>query len=285
MSKLFDNLFLSIGAMKAGTTWLYAMLERHPQLHFTAEKELHYFYHKYVDSGLLSEVRRLQNARDRYIFRFDPERSNIDRVRHNLRWVSNYLDRTVDDLWYRNLFTMTAKQVYACDFSNLHAHIPAHAWNHIHDNCGRLRILYTMRDPVKRLWSHTKFHLQVSGQIDNILTWKADDYRKFLRLPHIWENAEYGKVLRNLKSTLPDECWKVIFYEDVHKNQRGVLHEIEDFLQIDHHTYPEALLARRFTESSKHEMPDFFPGLIAKDVDRIRSEVEAAGFSIPNNWG
>lgn len=38
---LFGNLFLSIGAMKAGTTWLYAVLERHPALHFTPEKELH----------------------------------------------------------------------------------------------------------------------------------------------------------------------------------------------------------------------------------------------------
>lgn len=285
MSKLFDNLFLSIGAMKAGTTWLYAMLERHPQLHFTAEKELHYFYHKYVDASLLSEARRLQNAKDRYIFRFEPERSNIDRVRHNLRWVSNYLDRTVDDLWYRNLFAMNTKQIYACDFSNLHAHIPAQAWPHIYENCGRLRVLYTMRDPVKRLWSHTKFHLQISGQIENIQTWKAADYLKFLRLPHIWENAEYGRVLRNLKTTLPAECWKVIFYEDVHKNQRDVLRQIEDFLQIDHHVYPDALLARRFTESSKHEMPDFFPDLIAKDVERILREVETEGFTIPSAWG
>jgi hypothetical protein len=238
-----------------------------------------------VDKDLLSEPRRLQNAKDRYIFRFDPERSNIDRVRHNLRWVSNYLDRTVDDLWYRNLFMMAPKQVYACDFSNLHAHLPVQAWTHIHDNCDRLRVLYTMRDPVKRLWSHTKFHLEISGQIENLQKWNADDYRKFLRLPHIWDNAEYGKVLRNLKKSLPAECWKVIFYENVHTDQRGTLQQIEGFLHIDHHTYPEALLARRFTESSKHEMPSFFPGLIEKDVHRIRAEVEAEGFKTPDGWG
>jgi hypothetical protein len=51
---LFGNLFLSIGAMKAGTTWLYAVLERHPALHFTPEKELHYFYHRYVNDRHLS---------------------------------------------------------------------------------------------------------------------------------------------------------------------------------------------------------------------------------------
>ena len=34
-----EKLFLSIGAMKAGTTWLYSLLERHPQINFTPEKK------------------------------------------------------------------------------------------------------------------------------------------------------------------------------------------------------------------------------------------------------
>lgn len=57
--KLFSHLFLSIGAMKAGTTWLYAVLARHPALHFAMEKEIHYFYHRYVDQSQLNETRRL----------------------------------------------------------------------------------------------------------------------------------------------------------------------------------------------------------------------------------
>ena len=64
--KIFRNLFLSVGAMKAGTTWLYAVLERHPELYFCPEKEVHYFYHRYVDDGLLSEAHRLEKAKDRY---------------------------------------------------------------------------------------------------------------------------------------------------------------------------------------------------------------------------
>eukprot|EP00493_Phyllostaurus_siculus_P000433 UN00435 len=36
---MIDNLFLSVGAMKAGTTWLYEQLKNHPEIHFTPEKE------------------------------------------------------------------------------------------------------------------------------------------------------------------------------------------------------------------------------------------------------
>ncbi|GGX70629.1 hypothetical protein GCM10007385_44610 [Tateyamaria omphalii] len=283
--KLFGNLFLSIGAMKAGTTWLYAVLARHPELHFAMEKEIHYFYHRYVDNGQLSDQRRMQEARNRYILRFDPEKAHVDNVRTNLRWVAAYLDRPVDDFWYRNLFQLRRHETYACDFSNLNALLPGDVWPRISDRCDKLRVLYTMRDPVKRLWSHTKFHLQVTDQLDNLKTWGPNDFLRFVKQPHIWNNAEYGEVLRKLRAGLSPEQYKVIFYEDLHADQRGTLRGIEEFLDVAAFNYPETLLKQRFTESVKHPMPDFFSGLIADDVARIRSEIEAEGFVLPEGWG
>ncbi|WP_417726892.1 sulfotransferase [Roseovarius sp.] len=282
--KLFSNLFLSIGAMKAGTTWLYAVLERHPELHFTPEKELHYFYHRYVNSHHLSEQRRLQEAKDRYLFRFDPAKANIDRIRANLHWVSNYLNNPVDDFWYRNLFQMRDHQVWACDFSNLHAFVPDKAWPRISADCERLRVLYTMRHPLKRLWSHTKFHLQLTGSLHHLEEWGPDDYELFVRTPHIWDNAEYGAVLRRMKAGLRETERKVIFYEELHANQRATLREIEEFLDVKPFHYPQQLLDRRFTESASRPMPDFFPKLFAEDIDRIIREVESEGFVVPKEW-
>jgi hypothetical protein len=37
--------------------------------------------------------------------------------------------------------------------------------------CDRLKVLYSMRDPVQRLWSHTKFHLQLTGHLDKLDLW------------------------------------------------------------------------------------------------------------------
>ncbi|UXX81824.1 sulfotransferase [Roseovarius pelagicus] len=283
--RIFGDLFLGIGAMKAGTTWLYAMLDRHPQLHFCPEKEVHYFYHRYVDKTQLNERRRLENVRERYLLRFDPATANIDRIRQNLHWVSAYLNGPVDDHWYRNLFQLRSHHRYACDFSNLTAHVPAEIWPRIQASCNRLRVLYTMRDPLKRLWSHTKFHLQVTDQMHLLDCWGPADFDAFVRKPFIWDNAEYGRTLRALRGGLDDANWHAVFYEDIHADQRAMLARIEGFLGVDAQTYPDALLARRFTESARRQMPEFFGNLFARDIARITNEVREEGFAIPSSWG
>lgn len=281
---IFNNLFLSVGSMKAGTTWLYSVLSRNPELHFTPEKEIHYFHHQYVDHAILGEKLRLKNAKERYIFRFDPDKANIERVRLNLHWVSAYLSQPVDDHWYRNLFQMRQHETWACDFSNLNALLPAKAWPQIAQKSRQLRVLYTMRDPIKRLWSHTKFHLQIIKKLDLLETWKPEDYRKFAKQEFMWKNAEYGTVLKHLRDGLPQDHWKAIFYEDLHADQRRSLREIETFLGVRHFDYPANVLEQRMTESAKLPMPDFFPDLFAKDIARIKTEITDQGFTIPESW-
>ncbi len=280
---LFDNLFLGVGAMKAGTTWLYMVLARHPDLFFTFEKEIHYFYHRYGLGDMLSVRKRLANAKDRYL-RFDPDRAHPGNVRNRLRWTANYLDSPVDDLWYRNLFLFRNGQKYACDFSNLYCHLPEEAWQKVLDITENLRVLYTMRAPVKRLWSHVRFHLQIIGQTDLLKSWGPEDYRTFVNLPHIRENGEYGQAVRRMRAALPPECVQFRFFEDIHADQRGFLRDLEDFLGIAHFDYPQELLERRVNESIDHPMPEFFPGLVAEDCARIGEELRELGLTPPANW-
>lgn len=283
-TSLFGNLFLSAGAMKAGTTWLYHVLKCHPELHFTPEKELHYLYHRYVDSGFLNDRRRLEGARNRYLFRFDPAKSNIERIRQNLHWVGNYLATPVDDYWYRNLFAYQRNETFCCDFSNLNALLPAPAWSRVANDCNRLRVLYTLRHPVKRLWSHVKFHLQVTGGLDQLEKWSPAEFKNFAHQSFLWDNAEYGRALRNMKAGLAPDMLNVMFYEDQHADQRKALREIEDFLGIARFNYPEAVVARRVNESANHPMPEFFPDLFAEDFARIMGELEEEGLTIPASW-
>ncbi|WP_010139214.1 sulfotransferase family protein [Oceanicola sp. S124] len=281
---LFGPLFLSVGAMKAGTTWLYSVLERHPQLHFTPEKELHYFYHRYVDDRQLADPVRLRLAKERYLEKFDPDRANPERVRHNLHWVAAYLSRPVDDLWYRGLFTRPPGALYACDFSNLYAHLPQEAWPRIRASSDRLRVIYTMRHPVRRLWSHVKFHLQITGQLERLRDWTPQQVDTFLRRDFIWSNAEYGAALRRLRAGLPEDSLMPLFYEDIRNDPRGVLRRIERFLGVDPIDYPEAQVNRQVNASAAIPMPDFFSDLVAEDVARITSEVEACGLQVPASW-
>ncbi len=282
-SPLFDNLFLGVGAMKAGTTWLYAVLNRHPDLFFTYEKEIHYFYHRYGPRQVLSDQRRLENAQNQYL-RFDPRVAMPNVVRNRLRWTASYLDGPLDDLWYRNLFMFRRGQKYACDFSNLYCLLPEEAWKRVLGITENLRVLYTMRAPVRRLWSHVRFHLQITGRAGLLKSWGPDDYRAFINLPHIRENGEYGQMVRRMRAALPAECVKFCFFEDVHADQRGFLSGLEDFLGIGQFDYPQELLEQRVNESVSCAMPDFFPALVAEDAGRIINELREQGLSPPESW-
>ena len=93
---IINRLFLGAGAMKAGTTWLYDLLNRHPQIYFTPEKELHYFYARHMRSDILSDQSRLENVQRKYL-KFDPARARPLAIRDRMRRNANYLDGQVDD--------------------------------------------------------------------------------------------------------------------------------------------------------------------------------------------
>lgn len=282
--ELIDRLFIGAGAMKAGTTWLYQVLDRHPDIFFSLEKEIHYFYAVHVNRSVLSEEVRLRNVRDKYL-RIDPDTSRASAVRQRLHWCSNYLDGPVDDIWYRNLFVFRRSERFAADFSNLYALLPADAWARIAGSVKELRVLYTMRHPVKRLWSHVKFHLEVTGQSQALDHWGPDAYRDFIRKPFIWENAEYGAALRNMRAGLPEGTLLPVFHEDIHADERGFLAGLEEFLGLAPHDYPDSLLNRKVNTTRRRSMPEFFEDLVADDVARIIAEVKDQGLTPPASWG
>ncbi len=280
---LIDRLFVGAGAMKAGTTWLYAALDQHPEIFFTYEKELHYFYATHVRRDVLSETARLENARRKFLA-IEPGKSRSRAVRDRLRWVANYLDEPVDDHWYRSLFVLRRNQKWAADFSNLYAHLPIEAWARMLSRTGDLKVLYVMREPLERLWSHVKFHLQHTGQEDALDHWSPTQFEAFLRQPFIWENSEYGQVIRRLRAALPAHALHFAFHEDIHADPRGNLNRIERFLDIPPHTYPEDLLTRPINTTRPRPIPGWFRERVGKDLDRIVNEIRAEGFSPPASW-
>lgn len=280
---LLDRLFLCAGAMKAGTTWLYTILGSHPEIYFTLEKEIHYFYAAYVSPGVLSEKNRLDNVRRRHLW-IDPETSRATAVKDRLRWAANYLDGPVDDHWYRGLFALRKNQRWAADFSNLYALLPDEAWPRIAARTGDLRVLYTMREPVARLWSHLKFHLKIIGEESALETWSHNRLERFVRQDFIWENAEYGAALRRMQAGLSTDQLHVCFFEDIHVEPRAALARIEAFLEIHNHAYAEDVLSRRINATQPLPVPAWFQERMADDAARIADEVVREGFAPPAAW-
>ena len=111
---VFDHLFLSVGAMKAGTTWLYDVMSRHPEVHFSHEKEIHYFYAQALRPGLLSDRARMRRAKG--YLAFDPEVSHPVTLQRRVRWAASWLDGPVDDAWFNTLFLHRGTARWIADF-------------------------------------------------------------------------------------------------------------------------------------------------------------------------
>lgn len=280
----FSKLFLGAGAMKAGTTWLYAVLRDHPDLHFSLEKELHYFFHAYSRADFLSAEYRLERAKNRYVPALDSGKPRNFGYRDRLRWISNYVDGPVNDTWYQRLFDLRKPSTYACDFSNLTCHLKADDFADIAKKTEQLRVLYVMRDPLSRLWSHVKFQLEIEGRLEVLDQWGPREFDQFVRQSFLWDNAEYGAAVARMKRGLPANALKLMFYEDIHRDQAAALTEVEDFLGLSHHIYPKKALSARVTKSVSRPMPEFFAALFLDDIARICAELEDHGLTLPPEW-
>jgi hypothetical protein len=104
--------FLCIGAQKAGTTWLYENLKRHPEVYLPERKEIHYW-----------------------------------------DW------QTHRSLLYYSRFFRPAGPRLTGDFTPSYSLLPTANVERIRRLLPGLRILYLLRHPVERAWSHAMMSL------------------------------------------------------------------------------------------------------------------------------
>ena len=278
-----DNLFLSVGAMKAGTTWLYSVLRDHPDIYFSPEKEVHYFAHLHTPSTPLTPHGRLSRVKA-LTSQIDPQKSQLGNTRSRMIWFSKYLSDPIDDAWYADLFSLRRDQKYCADFSNLHCHLDEEGWDHVRGITSNLKVLYTMRNPMKRLWSHVKFHLKVTGQTDKLKTWGSDELVKFARQEFIWTNTKYVEAVDRMQRYLgPDELM-ISFFEDIHDDPRGWLSQLQEFLGIDAVAFDEAALRKKVNPTETLAMPEALVEAFSGEFAQQAQVLSERGFTVPASW-
>jgi len=280
---VIDRLFLGAGAMKAGTTWLYAMLDKHPDIYFSDEKEVHYFAQVHGVQDALSIENRIRRFR-RFASSLRADSYNSRWVRRRLDWFSRWMNEPIDDAWYASLFKHRKNQKYVADFSNLTALIGDAGWQHVKNVAGEVKVIYIMRDPLKRLWSHVKFHAQYTGRANLLATMTAKEYLAEARAQHLWQNTEYGKIVTTMKRNLSDDQLMLVFFEDIHADPLGWLRRLEQFLGVKPAEYDAKRLSERINTSTDVAMPEFFPRLFSDDFRRIHAELEQQGVKPPSAW-
>lgn len=156
---------ICVGATKAGTSWLYDHLAGHPECHLRSVKELHYF--DPPCSGL-SRMQARSNASEIARLTAKLPGANPEHEQHMRRRIADMtawngvLEQGLDDLTaYRGYLGegRTTQRVVA-DVTPSYALLPVAALRGLADAATDVRILYLMRDPVARLWSHVRMLAQ-----------------------------------------------------------------------------------------------------------------------------
>ncbi len=281
-----SSLFLSVGAMKAGTTWLHQQLASHKDIHFCPEKEIHYFADPEGKSymSMKGRVERYQQL----VKNLKPDRLN-PHVQRNLSWyATHYLAPKINDDWYRSLFDIRPpiKQntKYVADFSNLYANLDIAGWDHVRTVFDDVRVVYTMRHPGKRIWSHFKFQHEYSGQAHKLAEINSEKINQFINNKAFSIHIDYAKAVQSLREILGIDRVKFFFFEDFREKPIDSLMKVERFLNIRPGEYKSDRLNKQVNPSSKLEIPQDFKN-IANSLHKEQCEkLIALGFTIPESW-
>lgn len=267
--------------MKAGTTWLYAQLIDHPDLYFTPEKEIHFLDQYFNKTSVLSLENRMKRSKEALA-------RNSNRAYpgyyHTLKWYSIYLEKKVDFGWYKKLFSLSNENKINCDFSNLTCQISERDWNTVSSLVENLKVTYVLRDPLKRLWSHLKFHHQYAGLNMDFEKWSVSDFKNYIEKPFIKVNSEYDKWHNIMQKSLNNESYRVYYFEDFIHNSLPTLRNLEQFIGITEHQYKTEKINNKINASVNKVMPEKFV-ISAKSF--ITNELDAmskSGLKIHEKW-
>lgn len=153
--------FLCVGAAKAGTSWLHRQLSAHPDCHFRAIKELHYF--DALDGSRLDKEfkkhRDWQQTDLEKVARtgLGPSDKQAAKLADRGAWL-DVLERQAEDveayLAYLEGGAYRAKVVG--EMTPAYALLSCERLQQMAQMAPDVRFLYLLRDPVERLWSHVR---------------------------------------------------------------------------------------------------------------------------------
>ena len=299
------GLFLSVGAMKAGTTFLYNALQQHPGLYFTPEKEIHFLAHLYgFEPGMTNPL--FSNAAGRSWCGMWPEKiltseyrifrlgqviknrycnvSDPDRLREIVRWYSEkYLPGEVDIAWCHNIFTGCGQDQWACEFSNYNAVLSQSGAEFARSYFPAVKVLFMLRHPVARIWSHIKFDLQFNGKEVSSSSLPASEIMDYAATGHFSAYSRYGDIVEHLQSSFGEENVMVICMENFLSDFWSTMKQLENFLEVDHFSY-QVDLGRKANPSKGVELDAAIAGFLRDQalvqVDKLR----ALGINLPSHY-
>lgn len=255
--------FLGIGVTKAGTTWLWTQLIKHPDVWMTPAKELHYFDRSvsYPTVNILATT----HLRDRLAGSENWDRSQIVlglgrilysvlRVKpRNALWWSRWTFGNYDDSWYVSLFDDAEASQVCGEITPGYAILKIEDILRIRNINPGVRLILMIRDPIERAWSGLR-HNVARGKAIN---WASErDVLARLGKEDVALRGDYERIVDNYLAVFDSSQLLVCFYDAISSDPGGLLAAITDFLDISPLRLGERELMKRVNVSPERPIPD-----------------------------
>ncbi len=272
---MIENLFLSVGAMKAGTTWLYEQLKDHPGIYFTPEKEIHYFANKVGIENQLNHRKRIIKLKETMERCAKGNPKFISENLDDIYWYANYArQKEIDNEWYESLFSLNTENKFCADFSNLYCQMDKNGWGNVRKTAKNIKVIYTLRDPLERLWSHYKFHMKWVNREDEALEVGFEHFKNLLDQHFFWVNAEYANNYKLLKQSLKDEELMILYFEDFREDPVKMLLEVQEFLGLEKIVPDAKKLGKKVNKTKEFDIPEewmeYMKGKISGEIEELK---------------
>ncbi|MDT8893925.1 sulfotransferase domain-containing protein [Halomonas sp. I1] len=280
---MIENLFLSAGAMKAGTTWLYERLKDHPDIFFTPEKEIHYFANVAGIERQLSYRNRLLKLKEVIEKCSGGNPKFISKHVGEISWYAKYAGKEkIDGSWYESLFEGNSDKKYCADFSNLYCQMDRKGWAHAKTLSNNIKVIYTLRDPLERLWSHYKFHHKWVGKEDSVIDDGLGLFEETLGKPWFYKNSSYLENFNNIVDGVGKENVMLLYFEDFRENPQREADKIAEFLGITKFAVPEKSRNEKTNATKDIMFPDEWKKVAKLKLSCYADECKKAGLWHPN---
>ena len=230
------RMIFCIGAQKAGTTWLFHALSQSREIHFSPNKELHYFD---VMAGKAQQVLDLRvvaatTLAQRLVAKPGPHNIATMKQLNELTSLLSIYSRARGDhqAYLSYLSDGYNGQKRVCDITPAYAILDHQTFREM-GRIGQAQFLFILRDPVERLWSQIRMAVSTRNKAGAAFQQACEARGQLLldsrRIPKI-ERANYKRTITELEAAIPPNRIKYLFYENLF--QQSTMMSLCSFLGI-----------------------------------------------------
>ena len=225
--------------MKAGTSWLDSNLRKHPQIWMPPLKEIRYF-----KKGTFEESPISSSSAGSVTRVAAPPRRNIRRLTKLIQpsfrklifthpiWMSRYLFGKQSDNWYSSLFKPKKGQICG-EISPDYAKLDEETVRHIHDLMPDLKIIFFLRNPIDRAWSHILWDFCGGDGRHNLESIDIESCIKHAESKSSLIRGSYMKTIETWQKIYPEEQIFIGFFDEIKEKPDELLRRVERFLGVE----------------------------------------------------